>query len=364
VKVVALRAAPATKAAGAPPRPANMAYAVAPAAGGDEDDELAALEAGPLTLYRVGATKTLRMVGVEAESERKYSHIDRRVALGKDLYDALKGRPTSEGRPWPALVPQRVAKARGWTVGTVALARARNLEKQEHYRAVQIVGLLDDARWPAKRPQIVLPFFQAQQVDAPRLNARGHELLLDMDPRYDRAMAIALARANLNPLVQTWQQVQPDMAKLLQAQDFWVGIMLFIIFALAALTVMNTMLMAVWERTREFGVLKSIGMRPGQVFALIVFETFFLAVFAVIVGGAGGIGLNHYAVVNGIDLSSVSGGFTYQGTFIDPVWRAAHTVKALVTPMVMVQAVCLLVSFYPALRAGRLKPVVALRHNG
>lgn len=111
-------------------------------------------------------------------------------------------------------------------------------------------------------------------------------------------------------------------------------------------------------------MLKSLGMRPIQVFTLIVLETLFLAVFAVLVGGAGGVALNHYVVVHGIDLSAVSGGFTYQGTFIDPVWHAAHTVKALVTPMVMVQLVCLLVSFYPAVRAGRLKPVKALRHNG
>jgi ABC-type antimicrobial peptide transport system permease subunit len=139
--------------------------------------------------------------------------------------------------------------------------------------------------------------------------------------------------------------------------------MLFIIFALAALTVMNTMLMAVWERTREFGVLKSLGMRPRQVFGLIVLETLALSLIAVAVGGGGGVLLNHWAVVDGIDLSRWTGGFTYQGTFIDPVWRAAHTVKAILVPIIMVQLVCVLVSLYPALRAGRLKPVVAMRHH-
>ncbi|MDY0002727.1 MAG: FtsX-like permease family protein, partial [Polyangia bacterium] len=266
--------------------------------------------------------------------------------------------------PWPALLPERVAKALGVSPGESLAIWVKDDEARERIQAVRVVGALADASWPARLPELVLPYYPAQAVDSPRLNARAHELLLVPKPGAAPAALAKAATERSKPLIRTWQQIQPDMAKLIETQDVWVGIMLFIIFAIAALTVMNTMLMAVWERTREFGVLKAIGMRPGQVVGLIVFETLFLALIAGIVGGAIGLGLNHWAVSKGIDLSAWTGGFTYQGAFIDPVWRAAHSVKVIAIPIVMVELVCLLVSFYPAFRAGRLKPVAALRHNG
>jgi ABC-type lipoprotein release transport system permease subunit len=257
-----------------------------------------------------------------------------------------------------------VAKALGVSPGESLAIWVKDDEARERIQAVRVVGALADASWPARLPELVLPYYPAQAVDSPRLNARAHELLLVPKPGAAPAALAKAATERSKPLIRTWQQIQPDMAKLIETQDVWVGIMLFIIFAIAALTVMNTMLMAVWERTREFGVLKAIGMRPGQVVGLIVFETLFLALIAGIVGGAIGLGLNHWAVSKGIDLSAWTGGFTYQGAFIDPVWRAAHSVKVIAIPIVMVELVCLLVSFYPAFRAGRLKPVAALRHNG
>lgn len=153
------------------------------------------------------------------------------------------------------------------------------------------------------------------------------------------------------------------MAGIAQMQDMFMSILLFIILAIAAMTVMNTMLMAVFERTREFGVLKSIGMRPRQVFGLIVLETFFLALFAVVLGGGVGIAWEQYLVVHGLDLRDMMEGFTAMGTFIDPIWKAITTLRGVLMPMFAVSIVCFIVSLYPALRAGRIKPVEAFRHH-
>jgi ABC-type lipoprotein release transport system permease subunit len=262
------------------------------------------------------------------------------------------------------LLSQRAAKRIGVDVGQKVLIETRNGEDGEGWRGGVVVGVLADGKWKPGLPEMILPYFSAQQVDAERLNARAHELVLIPGEGVEPSTLVAAARESLSPLVRPWQQIAPDMARLIETQDTWVGIMLFIIFAIAALTVMNTMLMAVFERTREFGVLKSIGMKPRQVFGLIVIETAGLALIATVVGGALGVALDHYLVVHGLDLSAFTGGFTYQGTFISPVWRAVYTVKSIFLPIAMVALVCLLVSFYPAMRAGRLSPVDALHHTG
>lgn len=352
----------APTAPGAAPRPAApLAYALLPKpTGGDDDEEPPAVRAGLQTFLVPLRPSGLRFVGVETAREKALSGLPARVGAGAYLDEKVAGVRSS----WPVLLAPGAAKRLGAKPASSILLRVQPREGPARWRLGHVTGILSPARWPSGLPALVLPYYQAQQIHARRLNARAHELLLLPKPKAKPKAIAETARARLKPLVRAWQTIAPDMAKLVQMQDMWTGIMLFIIFAIAAMTVMNTMLMAVWERTREFGVLKSIGMRPAQVFGLIVIETVFLALIAMVVGGGGGILLNYWAVVAGIDLSAWTGGFTYQGTFIDPVWRAAFSTKVVLGPIVMVEIVCLLVSIYPAFRAGRLKPVQALRHVG
>ena len=328
----------------------------------DDMDETPGLEEGSLSLVQIGKASKIRLVGVEASYERSLSKLDKALASGS--YFTKSQQSDEDDTRWPALLSQREARRLGAKVGQTLLLKRRDNAGNYHWRAVVVKGLVKDSTWSKDFPQVILSYYSAQQIDSKQLNARAHEMLLLPVKGATPDKIVQDAKAQLLPLARTWQQIAPDMAKLIQTQDVWTGILLFIIFGLAAMTVMNTMLMAVFERTREFGVLKSIGMTPRQVFSLIVFETLALAFLAAVLGGIGGMLLNHWAVVDGIDLSRWTGGFTYQGTFINPVWRATHSLKVYVIPLIMVQVVCLMVSIYPALRAGFLKPVKALRHHG
>jgi ABC-type antimicrobial peptide transport system permease subunit len=128
---------------------------------------------------------------------------------------------------------------------------------------------------------------------------------------------------------------------------------------------MNTMLMSVFERIREFGVLKSVGMRPFFVARLILLETLLLTLVSMIIGGLSGLLLSYYLTVHGLDLSGfLPEGFSYQGVVIDPVWRAVISVKSVLVPLVLMSLVSLVVSIWPAVRAARIKPVEALRQTG
>ena len=309
---------------------------------------------GEQTFYRARGQRSLRFAGVEAGLEAPSA-----LPL---LTGAALPSATPEGL-WPLLLRTDAASSLGLTLGGALLLKAKDEDGRLAFHPARLVGLLDPQRFPAAQAPLILPFFCGQELDVPRLNARAHELVLWPKGSTDLPALLRSADQLLLPLVRSWQQIAPDLAKMLETQDVWMGIFMLIIFGIAAMTVMNTMLMVVFERTREFGVLKAIGMRPGQVFALIVLETLALAGLAALVGGSAGFLLNELAVRSGLDLRQWTGGFSYQGTFINPVLYSMHSIKAIALPIGMVLLVCLVVSFYPAWRAARLRPIDALRQH-
>ena len=78
-----------------------------------------------------------------------------------------------------------------------------------------------------------------------------------------RVSSIQLLQEN-PALIQTWREAKPSVSQLIDTQRSSAYVMLMIVLALAALGVLNTMLMAIYERTRELGVMLAIGVRPSQ----------------------------------------------------------------------------------------------------
>lgn len=162
--------------------------------------------------------------------------------------------------------------------------------------------------------------------------------------------------------VQAWYDASPQAAQLMGMRDFGAFIMLGIVFGAAAFGVLNTMMMSVFERTRELGVLKAIGLRPASVVSLILWESVSLAALSLALGlGLGGL-LDAYLVVYGFDMSgSAEEGFSFSGVMIDPVIHGEVRALGIVSVVVATVVVSVLASLWPAVRASRLDPVAAMR---
>jgi len=195
-----------------------------------------------------------------------------------------------------------------------------------------------------------------------------HELAIRIKDSLDNVVVAERLQKRLKGLhlvAWPWQKVEPAMASMVKLQDASTAILLLIIFAIAALGTMNTMLMSVFERIREFGVLKSVGMRPFFVARLIMLETLLMTLVSMVVGGVLGLGISSYLYVYGLDMSSLlPEGFSYQGVVIDPVWRTVISVRSFAIPLALMSLVSLIVAVWPAVRAARIKPVEALRQTG
>ncbi|MFH1130676.1 MAG: FtsX-like permease family protein [Pseudomonadota bacterium] len=182
----------------------------------------------------------------------------------------------------------------------------------------------------------------------------------DKAPALAKAVKVILPTSGI--VIRDWATIRPDIKRIMDLNDVSMIIMVLIIFLVAILGVVNTMLMSVFERTRELGMLKAIGMSQMKIVWLIVIETAILVLVSAAIGTFFGFGMDLYLVRYGIDLQSVaSEGMSLGGVGLSPVLHAAITLKGLLLPMLVLGLCCFVASFYPAVRAARMQPAIGMR---
>ena len=140
-------------------------------------------------------------------------------------------------------------------------------------------------------------------------------------------------------------------------------IIVVILYFATGLGILNTFFMSVMERTREFGILMAIGMRPWSIRLLVLLETLAMGLCSLVAGVGLGLLLSLYMARHGIDLSGSITPITYAGGTIPPRLHAVLETSNVVLPAVLLLVVCLLAGFLPANRAAKLRPVEALREE-
>ncbi|RPI29801.1 MAG: ABC transporter permease [Acidobacteria bacterium] len=162
-------------------------------------------------------------------------------------------------------------------------------------------------------------------------------------------------------VVQTWRDLLPQLSEYLElaggANAFIIG--LVVIFA--AFGVLNTMMMATFERIREIGMLNSFGMRPALITLTIMLEALFLALLGLAAGFGVGAVMMHYFSVYGLDLTRWTGQLTMVQARVDPVLKAAWNWNAVIGAAISLCVATLIAAYLPARRAVRVDPVEALR---
>lgn len=159
--------------------------------------------------------------------------------------------------------------------------------------------------------------------------------------------------------IKTWTEISPEMNLLVAASDQTMLIYMGIIMLALAFGIINTMLMAVLERTREIGMLLALGMNRIKVFTMILLETVFLVLAGTPIGIAFGLSTIAYTHKTGINLKQFSEAYSSLGysSLIYPTFNA----RQFFLMLAMVIATALIASLLPAQRALKLKPAEAIR---
>ena len=162
--------------------------------------------------------------------------------------------------------------------------------------------------------------------------------------------------------VLNWQQTQPDLAGMIAVDKSANKISQLLIALLISAGILNTMLMSVLERIREFGVMMALGMSPRHLFSLVMLESFWLAVIGLIIGVIITIPWYWYMSETGLDLTSAYGDdFSFGGVLLDTVFKIRLFKESIVGILIGLFSLALIAGAYPAWRAGRIPPVESLK---
>lgn len=176
------------------------------------------------------------------------------------------------------------------------------------------------------------------------------------------AAGAALDELGGPPVVRNWRQVVPAVADMLEVYGSVTWIMGAIVFALAAMGMVNTMIMAIHERTHEFGILRAIGMHKGWLLLMVMLESLGLALLSAAVGVALGVGIVLGPLRDGIDMSaSLPDGFDFVGVNIEPVLHMALAAPQVLYASLMMVALALVAALIPSWRVMGVKPAEAMR---
>lgn len=184
------------------------------------------------------------------------------------------------------------------------------------------------------------------------------------DQRYTERFREQMNKEVGNPQreVLGWKDTQADLAGIIAMDRSSNYISQFLIGLLIAAGILNTLLMSVLERTREFGVMMAIGTSPSTLFGLVLAESFWLALFGLILGIMMTTPWYLFMYSSGIDFTGFMGGETSAGgILVDPVLKIRLFKESIMAILVGVFSLTLISGIYPAWRAGRIPPVESLK---
>jgi ABC-type lipoprotein release transport system permease subunit len=178
-------------------------------------------------------------------------------------------------------------------------------------------------------------------------------------PTAQEGLRTALAGQTVEVL--TWYEVEPFLLQFIELDDAFFYIIVVFFFVVISIGILNTIMMSVFERVREFGVMMALGTKPRQIIKLVVEEAFVLGMTGVVIGCGIGVAATLYFASNGMNLSAWGEGAAALGMTSTVVYTKLTAANLLISDF-SVLAVVILVGLYPAFYASRLRPMEAIRH--
>jgi ABC-type lipoprotein release transport system permease subunit len=291
----------------------------------------------------------VEIIGVNPENEKAVTTIADYITEGK-YFDGIKRNPI--------LIGKKLADKLGLKLRSKIVLSFQSIDTTLTYAAFRIVGIFktessifDGANVFVRKSDIYKEMNSKPIVSEIAIRLKSSSLL-------DTTDAILKAKY-FGLVVETWKELAPELHMTYEMMVVQLEIFLGIIMAALLFGITNTMLMSVFERVREFGVLMAVGMNRLKVFGLILVETVILSLFGGIIGMILGALTIWYFADKGINLSLFADGLNAWGmpTILYPVLPLYF--YGILTAMIFITAI--LAAVYPSIKTIRLHPADAIR---
>jgi ABC-type lipoprotein release transport system permease subunit len=298
--------------------------------------------------------------GIDPDAEARVSTLEDIVRQGR----YLKAVPEEGGLP-EALLGHLLARNLDVCVGDELTVLGQGRDGSIAATVLRVAGIYNSGADDFDRRAVQMPLAAFQEVFA--MGPAVHEIVivgrrLADAPAVRRALEKRLEGVDAeHPLVVLdWEALMPGLRQAID-MDLASGAVFYLILVMVvAFSILNTFLMAILERTREFGIMMAMGTRPGRLTRLVLTESAGMTLIGVLSGIFLGCLVTWYFTLHGIDLGSaeISRQFGIPSTLYPRLSLLSITAGPLV-----VLAVTLLAALYPALKVHRLEPAQAMQSH-
>jgi ABC-type lipoprotein release transport system permease subunit len=293
------------------------------------------------------------MVGIEPVSEADISFIGSAISSGRYL--------TPDDRHG-IVIGESLLNKFATKLGRKLVLMSRDARGELASRAFRIIGSFS-AEMESTEEQFVFVLCKASQ-EMLKLDKGISEVSIILPGPPDHSKIYDRLKTALSPEqfeVLNWRELLPFQTAYLRILDGFMYIWYLVVFIAMGFGIVNTTLMAIFERMREFGLLKALGMKSWWIIREVLTESFLLIGTGMIMGNILGL-LSIYGLSDrGINLSALAAGAEYAG--MTRVIYPAFDLKDVLVANLVIMPLGLLVSMYPAVKAARFKPVEALAYT-
>jgi len=259
------------------------------------------------------------------------------------------------------LIPELLARGMKVKVGDAVVVIATNRDGSVNGRQFTVAGILESVTGPGGRDGYIhiddaVDVLRMEQREISEIVVRltDFEMLQNL---YESLLSRLSDKRNKagKPIfeVHTWEKLSPfyNIARMIDIMTFFIKIMLI---AMVLISIMNVMVMAVYERMREIGTISAIGTMPGTILSMFLLEGLSIGIFGAVIGDIAGC-----IIIYILNISDITFNFGRQtGLLLAP---RVDAVDVLVVSVIVI-IVSVAASLQPAFKASRMEPINALRH--
>lgn len=326
----------------------------------DPQAVIIAAESNPLTL---AATQRIHTGGLVTSREGAFAVGITGVEPEKELAVNIIGQNVKEGRNLTSddldnvLIGKGLADAMGVKVGDRITMVGSSQHEQMRQRTMTVIGIFDLGLPDIEKQTVYISLGEAQELYEV---AGSTEVAIFLDKLGQESNVIDSMKPGLPGYeIESFQANYPDLASAINSKNGVMDIFSVIIIAIAGVGILNLLLMAVYERTREIGVLGAMGLKPRQISLLFVLEGIMIGLVGVTAGIVLGLALNGYLMKVGLDFGNMTQAASYMALIQSrayPTWG----IEKLPLRVSMIVIISALAALIPAAEAGRREPAEAL----
>ncbi len=296
----------------------------------------------------------VKVVALDPQTDETIYRLSETVAQGRYLKEGDQG----------VLLGEWLAQDLGVEVGEEITIRTRTRYGAFQTLDLMVVGVLNSPNPVINKGTAFIPLVLADE--ALEMGGAVTELTLFFPEWQNPEDKIVSLQERLSALpgltVESWKDLARDFLMIAQAKSAGSGVLLILVFIIAAVGISNTMLMAVYERVREIGMMRAMGMKDGAIRVAFLFEAGGIGLIGAVIGVGLGVIANWLMVRWGIDMSALMGHMDI-GYRVTGVFRSAWHPQAIVGGFVFGVIAAMLFSIIPSSRALKMQITDCLRYE-